>query len=261
MKMIKGTLHVLLAAILFSTQAFATYVAPPYEVTKGGTGDTTFSSNLPILGNGTSALTQGTVSGNTTEFGTVSGSLTSQHCLKADASGNIVDSGAACSTSSGTVTSVAFSDGSTTPIFTITGSPVTTSGTLTETLATQTANTVFSGPASGSAAQPTFRALVNADIPLDTVTNGGNTAYIILATDMNIRSGTTLTADRTYTLPACISGNIGKRYRIKNVAGQTHNIVLAPNGSDTIDLASTYTLFPGDAVEVLCSVAAAWDVQ
>lgn len=67
--------------------------------------------------------------------------------------------------SGGTVTSVAFADGSSTPIYTITGSPVTTSGTLTETLATQSANTVFSGPTSGGAAQPTFRALVAADIP------------------------------------------------------------------------------------------------
>lgn len=66
---------------------------------------------------------------------------------------------------SGTVTSVALADGSTTPIYTITGSPVTSSGTLTQTLATQTANKVFAGPASGGAAQPTFRSLVSADIP------------------------------------------------------------------------------------------------
>ena len=63
------------------------------------------------------------------------------------------------------VTSVALSDGSTTPIYTVSGSPVTNTGTLTLTLNTQTANTVFAGPASGSAAQPTIRALVQADIP------------------------------------------------------------------------------------------------
>lgn len=65
----------------------------------------------------------------------------------------------------GTVTSVSLADGSTTPIFGITGSPVTTSGALTETLLPEPANTVFAGPASGAAAQPTFRALVSADIP------------------------------------------------------------------------------------------------
>lgn len=66
---------------------------------------------------------------------------------------------------SGTVTSVGLADGSSTPIFNISGSPVTTSGTLTETLKTQSANVCFAGPTTGSAAQPTFRALVAADIP------------------------------------------------------------------------------------------------
>jgi hypothetical protein len=65
----------------------------------------------------------------------------------------------------GTVTSVGLADGSTTPIYTISGSPVTAAGTLTFTLATQTANTFFAGPATGSAAQPTFRAIVAGDLP------------------------------------------------------------------------------------------------
>jgi len=66
---------------------------------------------------------------------------------------------------SGTVTSVALADASSSPIYSISGSPVTSSGTLTLTLSTQSANTVFAGPTTGAAAQPTFRALVSADIP------------------------------------------------------------------------------------------------
>lgn len=62
----------------------------------------------------------------------------------------------------GSVTSVALSLPS---IFTVSGSPVTTSGTLSATLATQSPNVVFAGPSSGSAAAPTFRALAAADIP------------------------------------------------------------------------------------------------
>lgn len=62
----------------------------------------------------------------------------------------------------GSVTSVALALPS---IFTVSGSPVTTTGTLTGTLATQTANTVFAGPTSGVAATPAFRALVADDIP------------------------------------------------------------------------------------------------
>lgn len=72
---------------------------------------------------------------------------------------------AAPPTSSGTVTSVALADGSSSPIYSISGSPVTTSGTLTFSLSNQNANLVFAGPSSGGAAQPTFRSLVIADIP------------------------------------------------------------------------------------------------
>lgn len=63
----------------------------------------------------------------------------------------------------GTVTSVGLAAPG---IFTVSGSPVTGAGTLTLGLATETANTVWAGPASGAAATPTFRALVAADLPI-----------------------------------------------------------------------------------------------
>jgi hypothetical protein len=50
-------------------------------------------------------------------------------------------------------------------IFTISTSTVTTTGTLTATLSTTSANYVFAGPTTGSATTPAFRALVSADIP------------------------------------------------------------------------------------------------
>lgn len=50
-------------------------------------------------------------------------------------------------------------------IFTVSNSPVTASGTLTASLATQSANTVLAGPVSGGDAAPTFRALVDGDLP------------------------------------------------------------------------------------------------
>lgn len=49
--------------------------------------------------------------------------------------------------------------------FSVTGSPVTGSGTMAVSKATQSANTIYAGPATGSAAAPTFRAAVAADIP------------------------------------------------------------------------------------------------
>ena len=50
-------------------------------------------------------------------------------------------------------------------IFELTGSPLTTTGTLALTLANQTANRIWASPASGPAAPPSFRALVVADLP------------------------------------------------------------------------------------------------
>jgi hypothetical protein len=64
----------------------------------------------------------------------------------------------------GTVTSVTFT-GDGTVLSSTPSSPVTTSGTLTAALNTQTANKVFAGPTSGGAANPTFRSLVAADFP------------------------------------------------------------------------------------------------
>ncbi|CAB4147910.1 hypothetical protein UFOVP505_56 [uncultured Caudovirales phage] len=73
----------------------------------------------------------------------------------------------ALSYGTGTVTSVALSLPA---IFTVSGSPITGSGTLTGTLATQTANTIWAGPTTGAAAAPTFRAMVAADVPNSLIT-------------------------------------------------------------------------------------------
>lgn len=72
----------------------------------------------------------------------------------------------------GTVTSVAIAAPS---IFAVSGSPVTTAGTLTLDLATQSANRFFAGPTTGGAATPTFRAMVAADLPATAVTPGSYT--------------------------------------------------------------------------------------
>ena len=73
----------------------------------------------------------------------------------------------------GSVTSVALAAPA---IFSVSGSPVTTSGTLTLTLATQAANLVWAGPTTGAAAAPTFRSLVAADLPSTAVTAGSYTS-------------------------------------------------------------------------------------
>ncbi|MDE1901007.1 MAG: hypothetical protein KGI37_05095 [Alphaproteobacteria bacterium] len=72
-------------------------------------------------------------------------------------------------TNSGMVTSVGLSMPSE---FSVSGSPVTSSGTLTVAKANQAANLVYASPISGSAAAPAFRALVAADLPGSGVTAG-----------------------------------------------------------------------------------------
>ena len=69
--------------------------------------------------------------------------------------------------SSGTAS--VYSVGLTMPaIFTVANSPITTGGVIGVTLNTETAKTFFAGPASGSAAAPTFRTLGVTDLPVMT---------------------------------------------------------------------------------------------
>lgn len=133
---------------------------------------------------------------------------------------------AATSGGGGTVTSVGLS--LPTDIFDLSGSPVTTAGTLTATLDTQTANTVWAGPTTGSPAAPAFRALVAGDIPnLDAskITTGtlpiarGGTGLAALGTALQllrVNAGATaleyftptyLTANQTITLSGDVTGS------------------------------------------------------
>lgn len=74
---------------------------------------------------------------------------------------------------SGTVNSVAMTMPGAIFNTAVPGSPITTSGTFAPTLLTQTANTVLAGPATGSAATPTFRAMVPSDLPVATSSTFG----------------------------------------------------------------------------------------
>lgn len=66
---------------------------------------------------------------------------------------------------SGTVTSVAMTGDGVIFNATVSGSPITVSGTLVPALLTQTAATFLAGPATGAAAAPTFRAIATTDVP------------------------------------------------------------------------------------------------
>jgi len=114
-------------------------------VAHGGTGLSTLTANNVILGNGASA----------------------PNFVAPGTSGNVLTSNGTTWVSSSLpatgVTSVALALPAS--VFSVSGSPVTSTGTLTGAFTTQTANTVFAGPTTGSAATPAFRALVAADLP------------------------------------------------------------------------------------------------
>lgn len=97
----------------------------------------------------------------------------------------------------GTVTSVALSLPS---IFSVSGSPVTTAGTLTGSLANQTANSVFAGPTSGGAAAPTFRSIVDADLPVGNLTVDHTSVSITTAANSGLSGGGTIAATRSLTI-------------------------------------------------------------
>ena len=137
-----------------------------------------------------------------------SGGATTGQCLIYD--GNTWE-GATCASGSGsgTVTSVAATVPS---ILSVAGSPITSSGTLALSLATQSANQVFAGPTTGASATPTFRTLVDADIP-NTITIDLAATATALATPRAINGtnfdGTapiTITANLPANPTACASG-------------------------------------------------------
>lgn len=159
----------------------------------------------------------------------------------------------------GTVSSVAM----TVPGFlSVAGSPITTSGTLAVTLATQSANTGFFGPTTGGAAAPTFRTLVNADIAAAgaaltrvddtnvTLTLGGTPSTALVAaasltlgwtgTLSPARGGTGVANNAASTLT--ISGNFASTFTVTGITAVTFptsgtlattSQILSPGGSTT----------------------------
>lgn len=147
---------------------------------KGDNGSGVATSIPAIAGSGafitTSTNQTSGLSGNKTFSGTVafSGTVTAPTLASSDNSTNVATTAFVKSLGlgSGSVTSVAMSVPS---ILSVSGSPITTSGTLALSLASQSAFQVFAGPSVGGSGTPSFRALTADDIPSINFLNiGGN---------------------------------------------------------------------------------------
>jgi hypothetical protein len=154
----------------------------------GGTGQTTASAAF-------NALSPLTTEGDLNYYHSISnarlGIGSNGQCLTSNGTDPLWGS---CSTGTGTVTSVGLSMPS---VFSVSGSPVTGSGTLTATLATQNAHLIMAGPTSGGPAAPTFRVLAGADLPAPTASSLGGVESLSCTT------GQFLNQISTGGVPAC----------------------------------------------------------
>ena len=121
-------------------------------------------------------------------------------------------------------------------ILTVSGSPVTSSGTLTGTLTTQAVNVIFAGPSSGASAAPTFRSLTTADIPTLNQNTTGTAANVTgtVAISNGGTGNTTATAAFNALAPVTTTGDliIGNGTNSSTRLGiGANNYVLTSNGT------------------------------
>lgn len=142
---------------------------------------------------------------------TVTTAANALKCARWDSSGVLTTASGDCLTGGGgSVSSVGLSLPS---MFTVSNSPVTTSGTLTGTLATQAANRFFVGPSSGAAAAPTFRAMSFLDLASSQYGNAagwvaGDSGSVPAATATDVSLGRVLRADGQWVTPSAGSVDI-----------------------------------------------------
>ncbi len=98
------------------------------------------------------------------------------------------------------------------------------------------------------------------------------TPYTLTLTDYYVPV-TTGASNFTVNLPACNASSVGRHYLIKKIDSGNGAVIIAPNGTDTIDGTNASAQFAGvtssassdtkgrfSYVELLCESAGAWDV-
>jgi len=151
----------------------------------------------------------------------------------------------------GTVTSV----GLTLPnIFTVTNSPVTTTGSLTATLASQSANRIFASP-NGSSGQPTFRSLLAADLPTIPINKGGLNLTTVATNNQVLASNGTGYEGRTISVSGGLTltnsaGSIalGLDPALINITGFAGVLTVAKGGTGLSGAPANGSLLIGNGV-------------
>jgi hypothetical protein len=110
----------------------------------------------------------------------------------------------------------------------VAGSPITDAGTLEVSLVSQNANLVFAGPASGGGAAPTFRSLVEADIPTLTTQLATTVILAPAASARNVIQPTGATV-----IPLVVKGTVSQSANLQEWQDTSANIKasISPSGS------------------------------
>jgi len=148
-------------------------------------------------------------------------------------------------------------------IFTVSGSPVTTTGTLTATLASQSANLVFASP-NGSAGTPSFRALAYADLPIVLFKENPSSPVALVASGANsvaIGSGASSTGANAIAHGAGSSSNVANIVTFANgsfaSAGDAQSIRVVSRNSTTNNT-TTELFVDGSAQRLVLPNNSAW---
>ena len=154
----------------------------------------------------------------------------------------LITAASAGSSTGGTVTSVAVRYSGPSPsVLTVTGSPITSSGTITFGLGTQSPNTVFAGPSVGATGTPGFRSLVAADIPTNgiekviwrygpapSVSTWSSSTPYSTTSGVAVSNVNTATCTATYTFTGYDHPPVGITTYAQQTASNVWNILTSP---------------------------------
>jgi hypothetical protein len=144
----------------------------------------------------------------------------------------------------GSVTSV---DLATPAEFSVSGNPITTSGTITVTKVNQSANQFWAGPTSGGSAQPSFRSIVVSDLPADIPYSQLDLTGSLMNGDINASAAIDFSKMATLTTgKALVSDNSGvvttssvTTTELGHVSGVTSSIQSQLDGKQPLDATLT----------------------